>query len=55
MRLAKAGERPRRLWDGAGLYLQLTPAGGKLWRLRYWLGGKERLLALGPYPEVTLK
>lgn len=55
MKAARPGARPQRLWDGAGLYLQLTPAGGKLWRLRYFIGGKEKLLALGAYPEVTLK
>jgi integrase len=48
--------RPRaklyRLSDGRGLHLEVSPAGGKLWRLRYRHGGKEKMLALGRYPEV---
>jgi integrase len=43
-----------RLSDGDGLYLQITPMGGKYWRLRYFYSGKEKMLALGTYPEVTL-
>jgi integrase len=39
----------------AGLYLEVAPSGGKLWRLKYRFGGKEKLLALGPYPLVGLK
>lgn len=40
--------------DGLGLCLEVTPAGTKLWRFRYRYGGKASMLALGPYPEVTL-
>lgn len=47
-------EKPLRLFDGGGLYLEISPAGGKLWRLKYRFGGKEKRLALGRYPEVTL-
>lgn len=47
--------KPGKHFDGAGLYLELTPAGGRYWRLKYRHGGKERRLALGVYPEVTLK
>jgi hypothetical protein len=36
------------------LYMQITPSGGKLWRLKYRLEGKEKLLAVRSYPEVTL-
>ena len=53
--------RPRlRLADAGGLYLEVlppgpkSPAGSKLWRWKYRIGGKERLLALGSYPEVPL-
>lgn len=46
---------PGRYFDGAGLYLELTPAGGKYWRMKYRHGGKEKRLAFGVYPAVTLK
>lgn len=42
-------------FDGGGLYLELTPAGGRYWRLKYRYGGKEKRLALGVYPAVGLK
>jgi integrase len=51
----KPRERPYKAADGAGLYLYVTPAGGKLWRLKYRYGGKERRLSLGPWPTVTLE
>ncbi len=35
------------------LHLEVSPAGGKLWRLRYRFGGKEKMLALGKYPRGT--
>lgn len=41
-------------FDGGGLYLLVTPSGGKLWRLKYLLAGKEKKLALGSYPEISL-
>jgi integrase len=44
-----------RHFDGGGLYLEATPSGGRYWRLKYRFGGKEKLLALGVYPEVSLK
>ena len=40
--------------DGEGLFLLITPAGSKYWRLKYFIAGKEKLLALGVYPDVTL-
>lgn len=55
VRTAKPGPKATRLFDGGGLYLEVSPSGGKLWRLKYRYGGKEKLLALGRYPEVTLK
>jgi integrase len=51
---AKPGPKPQRLFDGNGLYLEISPAGGKLWRLKYRFGGKEKRLALGAYPIITL-
>lgn len=44
-----------RLFDGGGLYLELAPAGGKWWRLKYRFLGKEKRISLGVYPHVTLK
>lgn len=52
---AKHGEKPQKLFDGGGLYLLIQPTGGKLWRLKYRFGGKEKLVSLGTYPEVSLK
>lgn len=42
------------LFDGGGLFLIVTPSGGRLWRLKYRLDGKPKLLALGAYPEISL-
>ncbi len=53
-RNAKPGEKQVKLFDGDGLFLLVTPAGGKWWRFKYRFGGKEKLLALGTYPEVSL-
>ena len=44
-----------RLFDAGGLYLEVSPAGGKWWRWKYRFGGKEKRLALGVYPDVSLK
>lgn len=44
-----------RYTDGQGLYLQVTPNGGKYWRLKYRFDGKEKLLAFGVYPVVGIK
>ncbi|HZW86418.1 MAG TPA: integrase arm-type DNA-binding domain-containing protein [Gallionella sp.] len=52
---AKPGAKPAKLVDKKGLYLLVAPAGGKWWRLKYRFGGKEKLLSLGTYPEVSLK
>lgn len=41
--------------DGAGLYLEITPAGGRYWRMKYRFAGKEKRLAFGVYPAVSLK
>ncbi len=55
IRNAKPGEKPIKMFDERGLFLIVTPAGGKWWRLRYKVEGKEKLLSLGVYPDVGLK
>jgi integrase len=55
IRLAKSGDTDRKLADEKGLYLLVTATGSKLWRLKYRIGGKEKKLALGAYPEIGLK
>jgi len=50
----KPGEKAQKLFDGGGLFLLVTPEGGKYWRMKYRHGGKEKLLALGVYPDVKL-
>ncbi len=52
---AKPGPKPLKLFDERGLYLEVSPSGGKWWRLKYRYGGKEKRLSLGVYPEVSLK
>lgn len=54
IRKAKPAAKPVRLFDGGGLYLEIAPSGGKLWRWKYRHAGKEKRLALGAYPDVTL-
>src|SRR5215472_7061064 len=54
IRKAKAATKPYKLTDGGGLHLYVTPAGGKLWRLRYEFERKEKLLSIGPYSVVGL-
>lgn len=55
IRSAKASDKAVRMFDGGGLYLEISPSGGKLWRLKYRADGKEKRLALGTYPSVGLK
>jgi hypothetical protein len=54
VRNAKAGPRPRKLSDGGGLHVLIQPTGSKLWRLAYRFAGKQKTLALGVYPIVSL-
>ncbi|MAG00892.1 MAG: integrase [Acidiferrobacteraceae bacterium] len=51
---AKPKEKQYKLTDGEGMYLLVLPAGGKYWRLKYRYSGKEKLLALGVYPAISL-
>lgn len=54
IRKAKPSDRAQRLFDAGGLYLEVAPAGGKWWRLKYRVGGKEKRLSLGTYPDTSL-
>ncbi|MBB4725235.1 MULTISPECIES: Arm DNA-binding domain-containing protein [Xanthomonas] len=54
VRNAKPAAKPVRLFDCGGLYVEISPKGAKLWRWKYRFGGKEKRLALGVYPEVSL-
>lgn len=51
---AERRERPYKMADAGGLFLLVTPAGGKHWRMKFRMGGKEKLLTFGPYPDVKL-
>lgn len=53
-RNAKPKDKPYKLADSAGLHLLVKPNGGRYWRLKYYFLGKEKLLSLGTYPEVSL-
>jgi integrase len=53
-RKARPTEKPYKLADSGGLFLAVMPAGGKLWRWKYRFDGREKLMALGGYPEVSL-
>lgn len=54
IRKAKAAEKAYKLSDAGGLYLQVAVSGSKLWRLKYRFRGKEKLLSIGSYPEISL-
>ncbi len=55
LKVAKPKDRPYKLADGQGLYLEVMPGSSKLWRLKFRFGGKENRLALGAYPDVPLQ
>jgi len=52
---AKAQDKDYKMSDGGGLYLLVTKAGGKHWKLKYRINGKEKKLSLGAYPDITLQ
>lgn len=52
---AKQREKPYKLADGGGLYLQVLPTGAKLWRYKFRLHRTEGVYAIGTYPEVSLR
>ncbi len=55
IRAAKPKEKPYKITDGGGLYVLVNPGGSKLWRLKYYFWGKERLFAIGIYPAISLR
>ncbi len=55
IRNAKPATKPVKLFDGDGLHLEVSPAGGKWWRFKYRFAGKEKRISLGIYPDITLK
>jgi integrase len=55
IRQFKPSEKARRYWDERGLYLEVSPSGGKLWRFKYKFNGKEKRISLGIYPDTGLK
>lgn len=54
IRQAKPKDKPYKLFDGGGLFLEVSTSGGKLWRLKYRLGGLEKKHSLGAFPAVSL-
>lgn len=54
IRNTKPADKPLKLTDGGGLYLEVRPTGTRLWRLRYRIDGKENVFAIGAYPEIGL-
>ena len=54
IRKAKQQDKPYRLSDGLGLFLQIQPTGTKLWQMRYQFMGKEKMLSIGQYPAISL-
>ena len=53
-RMVRPGPKLEKLSDSGGLQLWVHPNGSRLWRLAYRYGGKQKLLALGPYPAISL-
>ncbi|MDW9423256.1 DUF4102 domain-containing protein, partial [Yersinia enterocolitica] len=51
---AKRKEKPYKLSDGGGLFLLVNTNGSRYWRLKYRIAGKEKLLSIGVYPDITL-
>ncbi len=55
IRAVKPLSKPKKYFDGGGLFLYVTPSGSKLWRMAYRFNKKEKLLSFGPYPTVSLR
>jgi integrase len=55
VRNAKPTRKTRKLFDGNGMYLEIAPTGSKWWRLKYRIGGREKRISLGVYPDVSVK
>jgi integrase len=54
IKAAKPSDKARKLYDTEGLYLEVAPSGGKWWRFKYRVNGKEKRISLGTYPKVSL-
>jgi len=54
VRNVKSGDKECKLFDGGGLFLLVTPSGGRLWQFKYRFRGKEKKLSFGAYPQITL-
>ena len=50
----KPKEKIYKIFDGGGLYLAVTPSGGKLWNIKYRFKGKSKKISIGSYPAVSL-
>jgi hypothetical protein len=55
IRSARPTTRALKLYNSGGLYLEVSPSGGKWWRLKYRFHGNENRISLGVYPETTLR
>jgi integrase len=55
VRTAKPSSKPVKIFDGLGMYLEVSPTGTKLWRLKYRYSGKEKRISLGTYPGTSLR
>ena len=55
IRSAKPRRKPIRLFDGGGLYLEISPTGGKWWRFKYRFAGKEKRLSLGEIGRASCR
>lgn len=55
LRTLKSKDKPYKVADHRGLYIEVTPSGGKLWRFRYRIGKTEKKLSIGPYPQISLR
>ena len=55
LRALKPKDKPYKVTDERGLYVEVTPTGSKLWRFRYRIGGAQKKLCIGSYPEFSLK
>jgi Arm DNA-binding domain len=55
IRSIKPKDKTFKLFDSGGLYLEVSPAGGRWWRWKYRYAGKEKRLSLGVYPDVSLR
>ncbi|MBU1107873.1 MAG: Arm DNA-binding domain-containing protein, partial [Candidatus Riflebacteria bacterium] len=55
IRNTKPAAKLQYLFDGEGLFLEVTSQGSKLWRMKYRFAGKSKMISMGKYPEVSLK